>query len=227
MVKFKICPACKCINPEIVIFCENYRTDLSSENVYDESEIEIVCIKNCPNCNTDNRLDAVVCTECDQPLDEINPRRFVKTKQTISPVKPIIKSKIIKENSLNGTTLESPKTNEHILRFVTHEGKAIEIQAGKKVILGKEGDVSLDPFTPYPTVSREHLIVEFDKQQWFIMDNKSTNGAYLNGKIIKVGERYLIKKGDVINLSTKFALVVKKYEDKDCLYHSSRKGKRA
>jgi len=210
MVKFKICPACKCVNPETIIFCENCKADLSSENVYGKSEIEIVFVKNCPNCKTYNRFDAIVCAKCDYPLDEIKPKKFLRNRQIILPVKTEIKPKIIKENSLNSTMLESPKISEHILTFVTHEGKAIEIQVGKKVILGKEGEVSPDLFTPYPTVSREHLIVEFDNQQWFIMDNKSTNGTYLNGKIIKVGEPYLIKKGDVINLSTKFTLVVKK-----------------
>lgn len=76
--------------------------------------------------------------------------------------------------------------------------------------MGREGDINPEIFSPYPTVSRKHLIAKFVNDQWFISDNKSTNGTYLNGEKIKMDKQYPIKVGDTINLSTKFKLKVEK-----------------
>jgi len=212
MLKYKICPACKCANPETEIFCicNSCKVDLSSERAYNKSEIDIFFTKRCPYCNTYNNADAIICGKCKKPLDEVKARDFLKDEQSVLPSEDKIKSENIEEKSSKSTIAEFSKNSECVLTLATIEGKAIEISGDKKTILGREGDISSDLFTSDLKVSRKHLIVELEDQKWYILDNKSTNGTYLNGNKLKVKQRYSIKKDDVINLSTHFTLVVKK-----------------
>lgn len=210
MLKYKICPACKCVNPETEILCNNCRVDLSSERTCNKSGIEIFFKKYCPRCNTYNKADAIICEKCEKSLDEIKARDFLKDAQSILPTEDKIISENIKKISLKSTIAEFSNNSECVLTLATIEGETIEISGDKKTILGREGDISSDLFTPDLKVSRKHLIIELDDQKWYISDNKSTNGTYLNSKKLKVDQLYSIKKGDIINLSTHFTLVVKK-----------------
>lgn len=210
MLKYKICPACKCVIPETEIFCKNCQVDLSSERVCNKSEIKFFFTKYCSNCNMYNKADAVICEKCKKPLDEVKARDFLKDAQSILPTEDKIISDNIEEKSSKNTIAEFSKNSECVLTLATIEGETIKIPGDKKTILGREGNISSDLFTPDLKVSGKHLIIELDEQKWYILDNKSTNGTYLNGEKLKINQRYSLKKGDIINLSTHFTLVVKK-----------------
>ena len=210
MARVKICPACGCLNPETIILCKYCRTDISAESVCDEADIEIVSIKKeCPNCQTLNEVDAVVCSKCDQPLDEVEPIKFKgEIEQVALQPKLGEKVKISTKEPSEATINEFVAQAKHVLILVSQECDTLKIQQGRKVILGREGNIKPELFIPYFTVSRKHLIVEFNNDHWFITDNESTNGTYLNGEMIKKGKQYAVKRGDIISLSTKFKLRV-------------------
>ncbi len=71
-------------------------------------------------------------------------------------------------------------------RFVVYEGKP--------ALIGRtaEAEVTLDN----PSISREHAVVELEKDRAYLTDKGSTNGTKVNGK--KITERTLITDKDEI-----------------------------
>ena len=52
-----------------------------------------------------------------------------------------------------------------------------------------------------PTVSREHCVIHFDGNDFYVEDLGSSNGTYLNGTRVMRGMQMVIKDGDVVRLS--------------------------
>lgn len=57
-------------------------------------------------------------------------------------------------------------------------------------------------------VSRKHAILKHDKEGLFIIDNKSSNGTYLNRAMLQPLQAYLLKHDDHIRLGA-FDIVIK------------------
>jgi FHA domain len=49
-------------------------------------------------------------------------------------------------------------------------------------------------------VSRQHAEIQFDANNYYLVDNASVNGTYLNGTLLKPKQRYLLHNGDTISL---------------------------
>jgi len=79
-------------------------------------------------------------------------------------------------------------------RFIVYEGKPM--------VIGRtdEADVTLDN----PSISREHAMVELDKDRDYLTDKGSTNGTLVNGKKITARTRITDKDEIVIG---KFTMV--------------------
>ncbi len=79
-------------------------------------------------------------------------------------------------------------------RFVVYEGKPM--------IIGRtsEADVMLDN----PSISREHALIELEKDRAYLTDKGSTNGTKVNGQ--KITKRTLITNKDEIMVG-KFTMV--------------------
>ena len=59
-----------------------------------------------------------------------------------------------------------------------------------------------------PLISRRHATIEKEGPTYYVMDNGSTNGTYLNNNPIPRFEKVKIKKGDVITMGkTKLEIV--------------------
>ena len=76
-----------------------------------------------------------------------------------------------------------------------------EIQVRNNDILGREA-VGGEVLKEFKTVSRKHLKITFDKN-WYIEDLNSTNGSYLNDIKLSSNQKYIIKNGDILSLSSK------------------------
>ncbi|MDR1079971.1 MAG: FHA domain-containing protein [Deltaproteobacteria bacterium] len=59
----------------------------------------------------------------------------------------------------------------------------------------------------WPTVSRRHLKVSFREGRWSVK-NLSTNGTYVNGRLLEVDAESEVAPGDELRLSTRVALKV-------------------
>lgn len=68
-----------------------------------------------------------------------------------------------------------------------------------KVLVGRDG--ARDVVIPYSEISREQAVIFQEHHKFFLMDQNSTNGTYLNGKKISGKERALCQEGDTIGFA--------------------------
>ncbi len=78
--------------------------------------------------------------------------------------------------------------------FVGRNHDDCDLPLGEGLTLSKKLELRLDK------VSKTHVIVNYDvqKDSFYIRDDSSTNGTFLNGKLLEQGEEYLIRPGDKI-----------------------------
>ncbi|MDK2979931.1 MAG: hypothetical protein PWQ55_278 [Chloroflexota bacterium] len=103
-----------------------------------------------------------------------------------------------------------------------------ESQQGKEVLLsGEELTFGRDPENTVVIddiqISRHHLRIYRDKQNWLVEDLKSTNGSSLNGKALKKAQK--LKNGDVLTMGEDITLKVVLNDEK--VEKAARPAKRA
>lgn len=62
-------------------------------------------------------------------------------------------------------------------------------------------DISCDYILNYPTISRKHLMIIKEGDDWYITNFLSSNGTYLNNKLIKPNSKTLLCEGDIIKIA--------------------------
>jgi pSer/pThr/pTyr-binding forkhead associated (FHA) protein len=73
-----------------------------------------------------------------------------------------------------------------------YEGLEVQLEASKNVIgRGRSADIVLAE----PTISREHALIGWNPDGWYVEDLGSTNGSHVNGSRLT---RHLLKRGDEI-----------------------------
>lgn len=72
--------------------------------------------------------------------------------------------------------------------------------SGDYFLIGKKQD-AVDGYIDHPTVSRIHARIEKREQSYFVTDLNSTNGTYLNKKLLGVNETARLKVGDVLRFA--------------------------
>lgn len=93
---------------------------------------------------------------------------------------------------------------------LTIESTGKEVRFNKQVVhVGK--DASCDfLLNSKATISRRHATFFYERNMWFLLDNFSTNGTWLNGARIEPGKKYQLATNDEIN----FAMAEKAIFDK-------------
>lgn len=148
--------------------------------------------KICPSCHTKNPEEEIVCKNCMADISDVEP---VKEEQ---------ENRNIKEDSSEEESDKTIVIKESIV--LLGDGFSIIVKDGD--IVGRQG-AGAEQLRKFKTVSRKHIKVYKQDDRWFIEDLDSTNGTYLNGELITPHEKYEIKNGDIINLSSQVALKVK------------------
>ena len=113
-----------------------------------------------------------------------------------------MKDETIMQTSPVGQRLKKlGKKNLHCLLF---NGR--EIQMHSKLTIGREkgNDFVIDD----SMVSRFHLEVQQIRGSYFIKDRGSSNGTYLNGRLISPDKYIKIKNGDTIRLGNRVVLTI-------------------
>lgn len=72
--------------------------------------------------------------------------------------------------------------------------------SGDYFLVGKKQD-AVDGFIDHPGVSRIHARIEKREQSYYVTDLNSTNGTYLNRKLLGVNETVLLHVGDVLRFA--------------------------
>lgn len=79
-----------------------------------------------------------------------------------------------------------------------YEGNILKVtMEDQSIRVGRTSDCDF-AFPADKQVSRLHAIFEPRPNGWFVVDNKSTNGSYVNGQRVTVP--FPIKEGDVIEI---------------------------
>ncbi len=91
---------------------------------------------------------------------------------------------------------------------------------GEEVLVGRDG--AGDVVIPYPEVSRRQAVIFQENRRFFLMDQNSTNGTYLNGKVVSGKERVLCREGDTIGFANhSFRLVCRNISKKSPALHGT------
>ncbi len=67
-------------------------------------------------------------------------------------------------------------------------------------MIGKRRD-AVDGWINHPTVSRIHAKIEKRAQGYFLTDLNSTNGTFLNDRLLEVNETVPLKVGDAVRFA--------------------------
>lgn len=119
----------------------------------------------------------------------------------------------VMQGSMDGTTVLSDDgisvqqiqqmqpVNYHfasLTRQVTGE----KIELGKpSFVLGKNPEKSDYAVTDNTNISRVHAVITMRNGRYYVMDQNSTNGTFINGRIIKAGQETEILPGDCLMLA--------------------------
>jgi pSer/pThr/pTyr-binding forkhead associated (FHA) protein len=91
---------------------------------------------------------------------------------------------------------------------MTSDGEYLPI-SGNVGALGRSDFRSLVKPGKADMISRQHLRVEYENDEYYIEDGSSTNGTRVNGSGITGKGRHLLKDGDVIDLGGALTLTFK------------------
>ena len=69
------------------------------------------------------------------------------------------------------------------------------------VIVGRDNKCDLILKDKENGISRKHITFTYEKENWFISDNDSTNGTWLGSTKLESGKKYLLYGGDVIDIA--------------------------
>ncbi len=72
--------------------------------------------------------------------------------------------------------------------------------SGEYFLIGKKRD-AVDGYINHPTVSRIHARIEKREQGYFMTDLNSTNGTYLNARLLEPNETAQLRTGDVVRFA--------------------------
>ena len=86
-----------------------------------------------------------------------------------------------------------------------------EVQFNKQVVhVGKDASCDL-LLNSKATISRRHATFFYERNMWFLLDNFSTNGTWLNGARIQPGKKYQLATNDEINFAMAEKLIFDKH----------------
>jgi hypothetical protein len=143
-------------------------------------------VKFCPACKLGNDANSITCAHCGQSLD-LNfsgSGKFAKGSQ-IQYATPV-----------NGFAV-----------YFLGNATLIAVATDKQVVLGRKTEGEKKPLVDltYPNgyamgVSRHHAIIRSNDKGYVIMDLNSSNGTWLDGKILTPAEPYDLPSGGTIQL---------------------------
>lgn len=93
---------------------------------------------------------------------------------------------------------------------VKSSGETKEFNNYEEVKIGTES--SNDYCIDKPYVSRRQATFLYERYIWFLMDNNSTNGTYINGKRLQPWKKYQLAHKDEISFANQETLIFKKHE---------------
>ena len=113
-----------------------------------------------------------------------------------------MKDETIAQSSPVGKRLKKLGTKN--MRCLLFNGKEIQMHSRLTIGRAKENDFVIDD----SMVSRFHVEVQQIRGSYFIKDRGSSNGTYINGKLLKADKYVKIQNGDTIRLGNRIELTM-------------------
>ena len=153
----------------------------------------------CPNCGSKNEPSIKFCTDCGLWLQNVETRQDMMEDQQI---------KDTLEAALNEpeVMITAPKLEVGTIAFaVVGTSSWIRIKYEQPVLLGRDAGtrpsnyplVDLNDARGYVMgVSRQHALLQKMDDQYYVVDQGSSNGTFINGTRLKPYDNYEIHQGD-------------------------------
>ena len=156
-------------------------------------------IKFCPACKLGNDANSITCGHCGQSL------HLDLTES----------GKIDKENPI-----QYPIPANGFAVYFHGNATVIEVAEDKQVVLGRKTEGEAKPIVDLTSpngyamgVSRHHVIIRSNDKGYVIMDLNSSNGTWLDGKILTPAEPYDLPSGATVQLGRLKLVVTYKSPD--------------
>ncbi len=157
----------------------------------------------CPTCGRPLSLSATYCPHCGSP---VFPKDDTQDTLLVFPTAPL-KRKPQVPPPLHSTK-EKRKPQTHIILQVLPSGTCLTLDMREPKILGRSSTqaknvVDLSEFNALEHgVSRRHCKLELKDDQLLLTDLESSNGTYLNNKLLVPHQKYVVLHGDRLILGT-------------------------
>ena len=143
-------------------------------------------IKFCPACKLGNDANSIICGHCGQSLN----LNFAES------------GKIDKEDPV-----QYPIPANGFAVYFHGKTTLIEVAEDKQVVLGRKTEGETKPIVDLTSlngyamgVSRHHVVIRSNDKGYVIMDLNSSNGTWLDGKILTPAEPYDLHSGATLQL---------------------------
>ena len=171
----------------------------------------------CPRCGKKNDVKSRYCCYCGyqllkealredyeyNPLEKKRSKSIYNTESNSSRQDNDETMILGQSDELNETTLLSGEAGSEFVYPVLKRVRDNEVIKINKALfrIGKDRTQCDYCITDNNAVSRRHLDIIFRNGRYYVLDNKSTNKSYLNGKVLPVGEEIEIEDGSILKLA--------------------------
>lgn len=206
----KICPYCNANNHSEADTCSNcyqsIQAIIPTMVVDDQKE---AYYRKCPLCGEKNYLEfkdqkIKKCRLCgNNKINNVKSEMDEEAKE--APVRPLDREELLK-NANAEAKVSKTRVKRLALRSLS-DFRVVSIP-DREGIIGRYGTIDTSYFSAIDHISGNHLLFYYANGECTIEDLRSTNGTCLNGVRLKPNEKYNIKKGDQIMISTlKFEVI--------------------
>ncbi len=157
----------------------------------------------CPTCGNPLALTAEYCTVCGSPASFEDDTQDT---MVVYPTAPLNRKPLVPPPTRS--TPPKRTVQSHIILQVLPSGTCLTLDVREPQILGRsttqaKNVVDLSDFNALEHgVSRRHCKLELSNGQLLITDLSSSNGTYLNNKLLVPHQKYVVLHGDHLILGT-------------------------
>lgn len=157
----------------------------------------------CPNCSASAYSGALFCPACGGPLApsaqaHVEAARPAPAKRSVAKVpRPATEGRRTRRFSL--AKLEAGGEATHLRVTIAGEERALSVPPAGTIHIGRADpdgfrpELDLEPFDGFERgVSRRHAAIQNFKQGLVLIDQRSSNGTWLNDRLLAAGYAYLL-----------------------------------
>ena len=109
---------------------------------------------------------------------------------------------VLSDDGISVQQIQQMQPVNYHFASLTRQVTGEKIELGKpSFVLGKNPEKSDYAVADNTNISRVHAVITMRNGRYYVMDQNSTNGTFINGRIIKVGQETEILPGDCLMLA--------------------------